>query len=544
MKRIALVVCFEMLLGTTVIPQSARTPKLFIGIAIDQMREDFLFRYYDQYGPDGFRRIMKDGAVCRNVHCNYVPTITAVGHTSIYAGTTPRYHGIIGNSWYNREKKAVVYCVTDSAESIVGNDSSSVGISPRNLLSTNLSDELEMATQRKALVYAISTKDRAAVLPAGHMADGAFWLDLNTGNYVSSTFYMNKLPDWLVAFNNLKKAYHYLDQQWNLILPPESYSMSMADDNPYENLLAGKTRPVFPYNLKELAPLNSPYFEVLNRSPFSNALLADLAIELLKSTGMGHHDCTDLLEISFSATDPVGHTYGEASLEIADTYIRLDREIARLLNALDHYVGKGNYTLFLTSDHGVGENPQYLLDNNVPAGFLDAQQLYTGATQYLNKMLGEGDWITSLRNDQLYLNRELIENKKLNLTMLQDMLAAYLIRQEGIAEAFTATQLMQQEYTEYFASKVQQGFNWKLSGDVKYIMEPGWYAGAMKGADHNTAYNYDSQIPLVFYGQGIAKGVTYQYHTITDIAPTVSMLLKINFPGAATGKPIGEVLKK
>ena len=524
--------------------QINKPPRLLVGIVVDQMREDFLLRYYDQYSNDGFKRLVNQGTLCRNVQFNYTPTITAVGHASIYAGTTPKYHGIIGNSWYNRNSKKVVYCVTDSTEKIVGNENISVGVSPRNLLTTNISDELKIATNKKSKVISLSTKDRAAVLTAGHMADGAFWLDLTTGNYVTSTFYMDKLPEWLVQFNNQKLAFKYLEKEWNLLKPIESYPNCLNDDNNYEEILNGKQRPTFPYNLKELTPLNNPYFEVLNRSPFSNSLLADLAIHILKNTDMGKDQTTDMLNICFSATDPVGHTYGPLSLEINDTYLRLDLEIARVLKALDEYVGKDNYTLFLTADHGVGENPQYLIDNKVPAGSLDEKLIYEGAVQHLNQKLGNSQWIVAYRNDQFYFDHELIEKNKLALNNVQDMLAAFLLTQNGIAETYTAWQLMQNEYTESLAAKLQMGFNFKLSGDVRYLMQPGWYANMGVGATHNTAYMYDSHVPVIFYGKGVAQGVSYEYHTITDVAPTVSTLLNIKFPSATSGKPITEIFKK
>lgn len=543
-KKFLLYAGISVLLTASVKSQINEPPKLFVGVVIDQMREDFLMRFYDQFSEDGFKRLVNEGALCRNVHYNYTPTITAVGHTSIYSGTTPRYHGIIGNSWYDRSINSVKYCVTDSSEKIVGNNFDSVGVSPRNLLSTNLSDELKISTNKKAKVISISTKDRAAVLPAGHMADGAFWFDLNTGNYVSSSFYMQKLPDWLVQFNKEKNAFKYLQQTWNLLNPIESYNRCLPDENSYEEVLNGKEKSTFPYNLEELAALNSPYFEVLNRSPFSNSLLADLAIHVLKNTDIGRGEFTDMLEISFSATDPVGHTYGPLSVEANDAYLRLDLDIARLLKALDTYIGKGNYTLFLTADHGVGEVPQYLIDNKVPAGIFSDSLLVVGAMDYLNREYGEAKWIIAARNDQIYLNRKLIEQKDIELSEMQDKLAYYINLQEGIAETYTATQLMHQEYTKYFASKIQNGFNYNLSGDVKYILEPGWYADLHTCATHNSAYNYDSHVPLIFYGKGIIPGVSYEYHEITDIAPTVSTLLNIKFPGAATGKTISEILKK
>lgn len=520
--------------------------KLFVGIVVDQMREDFLFRFYDQYGSDGFKRLMNDGFMCRNVHFNYVPTITAVGHASIYTGTTPKCHGIIGNSWYNRQTKKVEYCVEDTTVLIIGNDTpgTTMGVSTRHLISTNLADELKICTNQKSKVISISIKDRAAALSAGHMPDGVFWLDLITGNYVSSTFFMDKLPDWVVKFNQQKKAFNYINQTWNLLLPEDQYPYSIADDNDYEVIMGGKTRPTFPYNLKEMAPLNNPYFEVLNRSPFGNSMICDLAIDALQNAGLGRSPCTDLLEISFSSTDAVGHTYGPLSKETNDTYIRLDRELARLFTALDKYIGKGNYTLFLTADHGLGEVPKYLTDHKIPAGDLKMGKLVTEASKFLTEELGNENWVETVRNEQFYLNRTLIKEKKLKLADVQNLLANFLRDQEGVFQVFTATQLNEYEFTQSVANKVQNGFYYQRCGDVKFILNPGWYADLTTSATHSAPFNYDTHVPLLFYGAGVPKGQSFNYHNITDIAPTVSMMLHIKMPSACTGVPISEMLNK
>jgi arylsulfatase A-like enzyme len=327
-------------------------------------------------------------------------------------------------------------------------------------------------------------------------------------------------------------------------MPEESYKNSISDNNPYETIMNGKEEPTFPYNLKEMAPLNDPYFEVLNRSPFGNTILVDLAIEALEARKLGKGSCTDLLQVSFSSTDAIGHTYGPQSKEINDTYVRLDREIARLLYNLDLHMGEGNYSVFLTADHGVGEVPKYLEDNNIPAGDLDQEALFNGAEEFLDEKLGQEKWILALRNDMFYLNHKVIEEKGLYLTPVQDLLASYILKQEGIFETYTATQLMKEEYTNYFGSKIQNGYNYKLSGDVKYIMNPGWYADLHTCATHNSVYVYDSHVPLLFYGKGFNQGISFEHYVIPDIAPTLSSLLKINFPSATTGKPIKEVLKK
>ena len=522
----------------------AQRPKLVIGIVVDQMRAEYLYRFYEQYSDNGFKRLMYEGFNYRNVHINYIPTITGPGHASIYAGTSPRFHGIIGNSWYDRSLKKVVYCVIDSTEHLVGSTGNTIGISPRNLLSTNISDELKISTNLKAKVIAISLKDRAAVLPAGHMADGAYWFDLASGNFISSTFYMKKLPDWVVNFNDKKVAFKYLDSTWNLLKPANTYTRSINDDNNYEYILKGKERPVFPYNLKELASKNNPYFEVLNRSPFGNSLLTDFAIETIKKENLGKGDYTDLLAISFSSTDAVGHTYGPLSKEINDTYLRLDMDIARLLDALDQFVGKGNYTIFLTADHGVNEVPQYLIDHKIPAGYLNFDDLVKDATSFLNQQLGENKWIEATRNEQFYLNRTLIREKKLDLAMVQNLLADFFKDRKGIACVYTATQLDQQEFTQNLSFRVQNGFYYKRSGDVKLIMEPGWTDDLDSSSTHGTGYTYDTHVPLLWFGFEIRKGESCMPYNITDIAPTLAMILHTKFPSACIGNPLLEVLSK
>lgn len=522
--------------------QNNKSPKLLVGIVVDQMREDFLFKFYDQYSDSGFKRLVNEGFVCRNTHFNYSPTITAVGHTSIYAGTTPKYHGIIGNSWYRRDNNKVVYCVNDEKESVIGGKG--VGRSPRNLLSTSFADELKMSNNNQSKVISISLKDRAAILSSGHMADQVYWIDLNTGNFVTSSYYTNELPEWVKQFNQRKLAEKYINQKWDLLLPKNTYTNSIADDNRYETIMGGKKHPTFPYDLKEMAPKNDPYFEVLNRSPFGNSILTDLAIEAIATNNLGKGAVTDLFQISYSSTDAIGHTYGPQSKEINDTYVRLDREIARLLSFLDKQVGEGNYSLFLTADHGVGEVPDFLIDHKIPAGELNLDTLRKGTEAYLDKTLGKGNWVLALKNDQFYLNRKLIVEKGLNLADVQNMLATYILQQEGVFEAYTATQLIENEYTEYFASKIQKGFNHQLSGDVKYIMDPGWYSEMHTCATHNSVYAYDSHVPLLFFGKGFTKGASYKHYEIPDIAPTLSSLVKVNFPSATTGKPIAEVLEK
>jgi len=523
--------------------QKIEQPKLVVGIVVDQMRPEYLFRFYDQFGNNGFRRLMREGFFCRNTQMNYVPTYTGPGHASVYSGTTPRYHGIVSNDWYDRQTKKFQNCVSDSTEQTIGSELDKRGISPRKLLTTNICDELEISTNHKAKVIAISLKDRAAVLPAGHMADGAFWLDDGSGNFVSSTFYMKTLPDWVNDFNAQKHSAKYMNQVWEPLLPDDAYPYSVPDDNDYESF-KGKDRPVFPYDLKKLSASNPSSCRMLFSTPFGNSLLADFAIDAIEHADFGKNTCSDFLAISFSSTDYVGHAFGPLSKEINDTYLRLDRDIARLLDALDKKIGKGNYVLFLTADHAMAEVPKYLTDNNIPGGSLPFDELKKTAEAYLNQRLGDGKWIDVVSSDQFYLNRQLIADKGLNLVQVQNLLADFLRGQKAIAQVYTENQLDGQEFTQDIASRVQKGFYYKRSGDVAVVLEPGWIGDMKFGSTHGSAYTYDTNIPLIWFGAGIKSGESTIHHDVTDIAATLAIILHTKFPSACIGTPIREVLGK
>lgn len=545
MKKNVLLLLLILMGLFTLQAQQTKSPKLFVGIVVDQMREEYLTRFYDQYGEEGFKKLMKDGFNCRNMHYNYVPTITGPGHTSIYAGTTPSIHGIIANDWYDRKIRKSIYCVDDTAERILGIENSKKGSSPHNLLVTNICDELKIATNQHAKVIGISLKDRAAILPAGHMADGAYWLDLKSGNFVSSTFYMKSLPEWVNAFNAEKLCAKYLEKPWDLLLPAEKYPNSLPDDNPYESCWKGKSQPTFPYDLKALSAFNPPTYGMLYASPYGNSLLTDFAIETIKKENLGKGNYTDMLTISYSSTDAIGHKFGPLSKEINDTYLRLDLEIARLIASLDQLVGKGNYTLFLTADHGVAEVPQYLIDHKTPAGYLTEDSVKILSDQFLSSVLGPGNWITTLTNSQIYLNKAMIIAKGLKVTDVEERLADFLKDMNGIAKVFTAKQLDEQDFVQRIPHLVQNGFNFQRSGDVVYVLAPNWTDNeSHKGTTHSSAYTYDTHVPMLWYGWGISKGESLQHHNITDVAPTISGLLHIKFPSGCTGDPIEEVLLK
>ncbi|GAA4503193.1 alkaline phosphatase family protein [Hymenobacter ginsengisoli] len=522
--------------------QNRPAPKLLVGIMVDQMRPDYLTRFANDFGPDGFNRLRREGMECRNTHYNYIPTVTGPGHSSVYTGTTPRYHGIVGNSWYDRRLRRDVYCTDDTTVQLVGPASKGLGVSARNQVSTTLGDELKMTYGGRSRVLALSLKDRASALPAGHMADGAFWFDTGTGSFISSTYYVPRLPAWVESFNAQKKADYYRTQTWTPLRGPEAYRNSLPDSNRYERIFKGKTAATFPYDLAKLAPLNPPAYEGIYTSPFGNSLLTDLALSALASTDLGRDDVPDLLAISYSSPDAVGHTFGPLSKEENDLYLRLDLELARLLQALDKTVGKGNYAIFLTADHGASEVTRYLADHQLPVGTFDRRAVYQAASAYLTAQLGPGQWLETERNNTYYFNRPLLAQHKIELAHAQQVLAEFVRDQPGIAQVNTTTQLLDAGYTTGLEAKLQLGLYYPRFGDVRYELMPGWTGDIGVGASHGTGYAYDSHVPLLWWGPGIPAGVSYAPHTITDIAPTAAMLLNSKLPSACIGQPIVEVL--
>ncbi|MBJ6144225.1 alkaline phosphatase family protein [Hymenobacter sp. BT559] len=531
-----------LLLGSSAAAQIRPTPKLLVGIMVDQMRPDYLTRFSPEFGPDGFNRLLREGFQCRNTHYNYIPTVTGPGHSSVYTGTTPRYHGIVGNSWYDRRLRHDVYCTDDTTAQLVGTTTKGMGVSARNQLSTTLGDELKMTYGGRSKVLALSLKDRASALPAGHMADGAFWLDVNTGDFISSTFYMTKLPAWVTEFNAQKKADAYRQQTWSPLKPASAYLNSLPDSNRYERIFKGKTAATFPYDLSKLAPQNPPAYENMYTSPFGDNLLTDLALAALKNTDLGRDNVPDLLAISYSSPDAVGHTFGPLSKEENDLYLRLDLEIARLLKALDQTVGKGNYTIFLTADHGASEVTRYLADHQLPVGTFDRRGAYQAANAYLVSQFGPGQWLEKEINNSYYISRALLAQHKVELPHAQQVLAEFMRSQPGIAQVNTTTQLLNGGYTTGLEARLVASLYYPRYGDVRYELLPGWTGDIGVGTSHGTGYAYDSHVPLLWWGMGIPVGVSYEPHTITDIAPTAAMILNSKLPSACTGQPIVEVL--
>ncbi len=517
-------------------------PKIVVGIVVDQLRQEYLYKYQDRYTEGGFKRLMNEGFMMKNGHYNYIPTYTGPGHASVYTGTTPATHGIISNSWYAKSIGKSIYCAGDSTVTAVGGSPGNGEISPRNMLTTTISDELRFASNKRSKVVGIAIKDRGAALPAGHMGD-AYWYDAVTGNFMTSDYYYDELPDWVSKFNERKLAEKYLSQNWETLFPLESYIQSIADDNEFEGPFIGMTTTSFPHELPALMKDNGE-LGLISTTPFGNSLTLDLAYAALKGEQLGKRGETDLLAVSFSSPDYIGHRFGPTSVEVEDNYLRLDRELEKFLNHLDEEFGKDQYLVFLTADHGVADIVEYMKSEKIPSGNFNTRFLLTQLNGFTQQQYGEGNWILNFSNEQIFLNRELAIEKEIDFETMQRKIAEFLLGFDGIKEVYTAADMRRNEYLAGWKHLLQMGYNHKASGDLLLILEPGWLSNSYKGTTHGTGYSYDTHVPIIFYGWGISPGESSRKASITDIAPTLSMLLDIRLPNGATGQPILEIVNK
>jgi predicted AlkP superfamily pyrophosphatase or phosphodiesterase len=525
------------------IAQTTERPKLVIGIVVDQMRYDYLGKYWNDYGNDGFRKLVQQGYSFQNAAYNYVPTYTGPGHASIYTGTTPARHGIISNDWHNRFNGKDVYCASDSTVQTVGSSTVEVGkMSPRNMLGTTIGDELKVATNKRSKVIGIALKDRAAILPAGHIADGAYWFDGESGNFVSSTFYMKQLPEWLVKFNAEQKAQKYLENTWSLLLPEDRYDESLADQNPYEGSFKGKAAPVFPYDLKALSPQNGG-LNMIRVTPFGNSLTLDMAKAAITGENLGKDQFTDLLCVSFSSPDYIGHKFGTEARELQDCYLRLDRDLAELIRFAEETAGKGEVIFFLTADHGGATVPAYLMDLKAQGGYMDYSPMKDSVNRWIKETYKAENWLLTLTNEQLYLNETAIQTSGNKVEEVEYFLANKLMYWPGVQQVLTGTQLRREEFNRDIGALIQRGYFPPRSGNVMLALQPNWMEYSRTGTTHGSPWCYDTRVPMLWYGWKIQSGQTSSSFYIDDIAPSLSILLDITFPNATTGKPARIPLK-
>lgn len=511
--------------------ETSKRPALVVGIVIDQMRQEYLYRFEKRFSSEGFKRLMKKGYTFHNAHYDYVPTYTAVGHSSIYTGADPSSHGILANDWYDPLERKEIYCTEDNSVHTIGEGSKKEGAhSPRNLLTTTVADELKMFTDFKSKVISISLKDRAAILPAGHFADGAYWLS-KSGNFISSSFYMNHLPIWVKAFNDQQRPLRYLSQQWKPVFGiDESYSSqdtSVYKESPYQK--------GFPYDLSEYLKKDGP--QAIKYTPFGNDLIADFAEMAVENEKLGQRNTTDFLAISFSATDYIGHKTGPRSAELEDTYIRMDLTLARLLKFLDKKVGSSKYLLFLTADHAVAENPLFMKDHKYEVDHFSESKLCETIKAFSKKTYDK-DLIENCSNLQIFTHKDpsLPSAEKAEVF---EVFKNFIRYQKGVKTVYTQKDLQAISPADRYGEMISRAIDPQRSGDLMILLKPGILCSEnLKGSTHGSPYAYDTHVPLIWYGLGIPKGNTHEKVSISQIAPTLSQKLQITFPNASSAKAL------
>jgi len=518
-------------------PAEVARPKLVVGLVVDQMRWDYLYRYYNRYTNGGFKRLINEGFSVENTLIPYTPTYTAVGHTTIYTGSVPAVHGIIGNDWYDTETKKNVYCTEDSTAVTVGSTPSTEGnMSPKNLLATTITDELRLATNFRGKVIGISLKDRGSILPAGHAANAAYWYQGSTGNWITSSYYMKEVPTWIADYNKLKLANKFYAKNWETLYPINTYVNSTADEKDYE----GKTS-TFPHQLTQNIDKN---FDAIRSTPYGNTITLDLAKLAILSEDLGQDNITDFLAVSCSATDYVGHGYGPNSIEAEDTYLRLDKDFEEFFNYLDKKVGKGNYTVFLSADHGVAHVPGFMKENKLPGGTVSDRDIVFKLNSFLNDKFKVNNVVLKSMNNQIIFDHDKTDNGTVSFDVIKSASIEFLKRMDGFANVVDISRISMATIPEVQKKMITNGYNARRSGDLYYILNPNWFNGGATGTTHGNWSPYDAHIPLVFMGWGIKPGASNKTHYMTDIAPTIAALLHIQMPSGCVGEPITEITNK
>lgn len=543
-RNFLLLLCVILALESQAQELPTEKPKLVVGIVVDQMRYDYLTRFWERYGDDGFKRMVREGFNFKNNHFNYVPTYTGPGHASVHTGTSPINHGIIGNDWYDKFAGEMVYCTEDDSVEPVGTNSIAGKMSPHRLKSTTVADQNRLHTQMRGKTIGVALKDRGSILPAGHTANAAYWFHgENEGKWITSSFYVDELPQWVQDFNKSDIAESYL-KTWNTLYDIDTYIASGDDDTEFERGFHGKDTPSFPYDLKALAAGNKGY-DLIKTVAYGNDLTTDFALAAIEGEELGQDENTDFLTLSFSSSDYVGHNFGVNSKEVEDTYLRLDANLGTILKELDKKVGEGNYTVFLTADHGAVDVPAYLQSRKIPAGYFDNIKLKTELEDYILNKFDEEDLIENISNNQIFFNYKILEEAEIDAKELGSSIAHYLLQMDQIDKVYTRDQLQSGYFTTGMAALIQNGFNQKRSGDVMYVLDPATIPStSRKGTTHGSGLSYDTHSPLLFFGNGIKPGSTFKRSEIVDIAPTIAALLGIEFPNSVTGNPLYIMLDK
>jgi hypothetical protein len=508
MKRLIAVVILISVTTLVVAAESPLRPKLILAITVDQFRYDYLTRFRAEY-KGGLDRLLTRGAVFTNARYEHFPTVTAIGHSTILTGATPAMSGIVGNDWFDRDSGKQVASVSDDTVKVLGGTGDG-GASPRRLLVNTISDELKIASGGKSRAIGISFKDRSAILPVGHMADAAYWFDNKNGNFASSTFYFPDLPQWVKEFNASKAADRYLGADW----------------------------------MGRKMPADAKLYSAVVASPFGNELIESFAERAIQAEQLGARDATDVLALSFSSNDYVGHALGPDSPEVRDMCLQSDRMLAKLFGYLDSKIGMQNVLVVLTADHGVAPMPEVNAGRRMPGGRMPGGIVQKTVQAALEKKFGDGKWISSPNEHSLYLNWELIQEKKLDNAEVTRVAKEAALLIPHVFRVYTREQLLNGNAVgDQVGRRVMNGFYARRGADVYILLEPYWIFGAA-GTTHGTTFSYDAHVPIIFMGPGIRAGKFHQAIAVNDIAPTLATLLEVETPSGSVGRVLSEIFEE
>ncbi len=524
---------------------SPEHPKLIIQVVVEQMRYDIIHRYWDKFSNKGFKRLIDQGAFCSNAYYDYMYTESAPGYATIATGSNPSEHGIVSDNWYLRLSEREQFCVDDSklnsnTTTFLGNN-----YSPKQLIGSTYSDELRLSNYKQSKVIGVSLKNFASILSSGTLANAAYWMDDKSGNWTSSSYYLDSLPKWVKDFNQKQFVPLYLKREWDTMNPISTYKESLADNNSYESGYSNKQK-TFPYDLAKLSKLSG--CQVIKYTPFGNTYTIDFSIAAIINENLGKDQYPDLITIGFSTPGYVNELFGIHSVELEDIYLRLDNDIAHLLEFVDDYLGKENVLVVLTSDRGAADDPDYSKEIGMPTGVFNPDLALSLTGAYLKATYGQSGWIKNYSKGQIYLNQYLIDVTKVPVGEIQLKTAQFIGQFKGIASSTTALIMQTADSTSGILKKYRNSYNAIRSGDVLICLEPGWIEKKNSldndFVNQSSPYSYDSHVPLIFYGWKIIKTEILDPVPINDIAPTIVHFLGISYPSNSNGRPIGGLIGK
>lgn len=514
-------------------------PRLVIRLVIEQMRYEMLLRYWDHFGEEGFKKLAREGVLCRNARINYSNADQSAGFATISTGSYPSMHGIISDQWYDRLASGRRGAIASEQHHGLDGKDDRGHFAPSNLMTSTTGDELKLLDARSK-VFSLGMHPISAILGAGKLTDGAFWMDDQSADWMSNSYYMDSLPGWVDRFNDKELEEIYMNRSWEMMMPEDNYTGSTRDDSEAEEGFLLLYRKTFPYNLK-LLKRKSNSFRYLKYTPFGNTYTRDFALSLITHEALGQDSHTDLLSISFSANAFVNELFGPRSMEMEDLFVRLDREIAHLLEFLEDRLGRDQVLLVMTSDRGAADPYEYRKDKGLSAQEFKPREGLALLRSYLNVVYEPDDWITGYSNRQIYLNHGLIDQKGYEIGEFQEKVARFMVKKSGVAYALKSSTLQNSSYSEGMMKMVQNSFHPARSGDVFLVLEPGIVEVPSRSG---SIYSYDTHIPMIWWGNGFPAGTIHDEVNLRDLAPTISYILNIPYPDASFGKPIVPLIEQ